>query len=216
MSALEEYRKFVPKSGRKNIITIIFVAGMLLGLYFTSGAIYQYISGLISPNFTSNTDASQVPPQTYQQDSISINLANYLSELENSSYLQSLLASYFNKSGVNSQQFLQQYASQLASLLGALNGNGFNSNLLNDLPPDAAASLLGQTMFNAYPINPSNPWTNPESTLFKITSYDEYDLSNFNWETSSALSDEGTLPYEAVNSAEGMLLSKILPKPHQP
>ncbi len=96
----------------------------------------------------------------------------------------------------------------MASLLGALNGNGFNSNLLNDLPPDAAASLLGQTMFNAYPINPSNPWTNPESTLFKITSYDEYDLSNFNWETSSALSDEGTLPYEAVNSAEEMLLIK--------
>ena len=64
---------------------------MLLGLYLASGAIYRYISGLISPNFTSNTDASQVPPQTYQQDSISINLANYLSELENSSYLQSLL-----------------------------------------------------------------------------------------------------------------------------
>ena len=43
---------------------------------------------------------------------------------------------------------------------------------------------------------------------FKITSYDEYDLSNFNWGTSSALSDEGTLPYEAVNSAEEMLLIK--------
>ena len=45
VSALEEYRKFVPKSARKNIITIIFVAGMLLGLYLSSGAIYRIFRG---------------------------------------------------------------------------------------------------------------------------------------------------------------------------
>lgn len=203
LSALEDYRRYKPTNIKKNFLTLFLSAGVLLLLYSLSSGITKFLFNLQSTEYKQVDQGSQLEHEDVDLMKIKVDLTEYLREILNSEYMEELFQEYMDKTGLTPEEFMELYGDELDNLFGSLNGEEFDPNLLDDFPAEIAAILLAKPMFWATESNPSlNPWDNPENTLFKITSYDEYDLADFKWKASTALDNLGTLEYDSGSSNE--------------
>jgi transglutaminase-like putative cysteine protease len=209
-------KKVAKKSAKKGFISVIIVSVIMLAAYSYSTTITKYIFGYNSTSYTRSEQGANAEEIDAIAEPIEIDLSEYMDDLfeylqtldpdELASYLENLLSEdlgdYLNETGLDAEEFMDLYGEDINDLLNTLSGEGFDSSAFDNFPLTSAlgAVILAKLMFFVYETNPSNPWEDPNDTLFKISSYDEYDITSYDWVASSSLDNVVALGYDSGSS----------------
>ncbi len=190
---------------RKNLIKLFFLTGIVFGGYIGYGVLSTFIyRQSTGRNYTRTDNTTTYDPLDYPEIPIYINMEDYLESLVNSDYFNDLsleeqmevlenllgdnVTEYVLDNFDNPQDFLDANDEEIADLLEKTLGSDFSTDVFDQFDdPRLLAAVLFKPMFYVYESNPFfNGFTQEElsTTLFKMNSYDEYDLSTNEWTAS--------------------------------
>ncbi|MHA1584505.1 MAG: transglutaminase domain-containing protein, partial [Promethearchaeota archaeon] len=200
----------------KNIIKLISVAAVILVIYSATSIISyklwnpqanKYTRSDQGSGYSINDNVDQTPIYLNWDDYIDalMNSAFFdsMSDLEKAQFIADLLGEdvgdYIANQNLTADEFLDMYGDDLTDMLGSMSGENFSSDLFDQFDdPMLLGAILAKPMFYAYEDNPfGRPWSDKDSTLFKISAYDEYSLENYDWTL-------GTLDNSGPYSGEGI------------
>ncbi|MHA1519467.1 MAG: transglutaminase domain-containing protein [Promethearchaeota archaeon] len=194
----------------RNIFKIVALTSLVIGVYMFNSVVIALLTDPTAGKYDRSLEGTGEDPwENVDLTPIIFDLAAYIEALLNSDMFAELsleeqlellenmlgenIGEYLEESDLTPEEFLDAYDEELAGLMESLSGDSFSSDFLDSFDdPALVAVLLAKPMFYAAGSNPSNPWNDQEDTLFKTKSYDQYDISTFDW-GGGGLGVDGTL-----------------------
>ncbi len=174
----------------KKFRSVVLMAGLLLVMYAGSSALIRQFSDSIGDTYERSVrgeDLDRVDVDLYE---LEFDPSSFLDELLNSDYFEDALNDLLQNSDLNMdpEQFAESFGDDMEEILSSFSGDSFNTSMFDGLPPEAAAIIMGLPMFYMYDINSAtNPINDIDSLLMKVSSYDYYNTSSFEWARSESL-----------------------------